>query len=116
MTISKKTTKPKPNAETSLLQLLKKVLPKAAPDPVLAGRIYEAVEQELRAASRAAAFVKFCDRVELPDLEAKTLDDVRLQLAASFGGGGHRKASGCQVRLPLARAKTVILREIRKAL
>ncbi len=87
MTISKKTTKPKPNAETSLLQLLKKVLPKAAPDPVLAGRIYEAVEQELRAASRAAAFVKFCDRVELPDLEAKTLDDVRLQLAASFGGG-----------------------------
>lgn len=86
-TMSKKTPKTKPNEEATLLELLKKVLPKAAPDPELAGRIYQAVEQELRASSRAAAFVKFCDRVELPDLDAKTLDEVRLQLAASFGGG-----------------------------
>lgn len=85
--MSKKTSKTKPNEEAALLELLKKVLPKAAPDPELAGRIYQAVEHELRANSRAAAFVKFCDRVELPDLDAKTLDDVRLQLAASFGGG-----------------------------
>ena len=85
--MKKKTSKTKPNDEAALLELLKKVLPKAAPDPKLADRIYQAVENELRATSRAAAFVKFCDRVELPDLEAKTLDDVRLQLAASFGGG-----------------------------
>lgn len=73
------------NAEAALLELLKKVLPKAAPDPELAGRIYQAVEAELRSNSRATAFEKFCDRVELPDLEEKTLDNVRLQLAASFG-------------------------------
>jgi hypothetical protein len=73
------------NAEAALLELLKKVLPKAAPDPELAGRIYQAVEAELRAKSRVTAFEKFCERVELPDLEEKTLEDVRLQLAASFG-------------------------------
>ena len=63
---------------------------KARSDVVTARRL---VEEELLATSRAAAFVKFCDRVELPDLEAKTLDDVRLQLAASFGGGGPSKSA-----------------------
>jgi len=85
--MNKTTKKPKKNEEAALLELLKKVLPKAAPDPALAGRIYDAVEQELKAKSRATAFEKFCERVELPDLEEKTLDDVRLQLAASFSGG-----------------------------
>ncbi len=36
---------------------------------------------------RVAAFEKFCGKVELPNLEPKTIDDVKLQLAASFGDG-----------------------------
>lgn len=84
---TKNSPKPKKNEEAALLELLKRVLPKAAPDPEIAGKIYQAVEQELKAKSRATAFDKFCDRVELPDLEEKTLDNVRLQLATSFSGG-----------------------------
>jgi len=75
------------NDDAQLLELLKQVLPKAAPDPALAGRIYRAVEQELQAKSRGAAFEKFCARVELPNLDTKTLDEVKLQLAAAFGDG-----------------------------
>ncbi len=86
------TTKPKPKSkatpELQLLELLKQVLPKATHDSKLAGKIYEAVEAELRTKSRVAAFEKFCERVELPDLEPKTLADVKLQLAAAFGVGG----------------------------
>ncbi len=84
----KKTPKSKTNHEFQLLELLKHVLPKAIHDPKLAGKIYEAVEAELRTKSRVAAFEKFCERVELPDLDAKTLEDVKLQLAAAFGAGG----------------------------
>jgi len=82
--------KPKSKAtpELQLLELLKQVLPKATHDSKLAGKIYEAVEAELRTKSRVAAFEKFCERVELPDLEPKTLADVKLQLAAAFGVGG----------------------------
>lgn len=89
-TMSKKiknSSKPKKNEEAALLELLKRVLPKAAPDPEIAGRIYDAVEQELKAKSRVSAFEKFCERVELPNLEEETLDNVRLQLASSFTGG-----------------------------
>lgn len=85
--MSKNTTKTKRNDEAQLLALLKKVLPKATTDPELAGKIYQAVESELRAKAKGAAFEKFCERVELPDLEAKTLDDVKLQFAAAFGEG-----------------------------
>lgn len=86
--MNKKTPKLKANQEFQLLELLKHVLPKAIHDSKLAGKIYEAVEAELRTKSRVTAFEKFCERVELPDLEAKTLDDVKLQLAAAFGAGG----------------------------
>lgn len=82
-----KTTKTKRNDEVQLLALLKQVLPKATHDAELAGKIYQAVESELKAKAKAVAFEKFCDRVELPDLEAKTLDDVKLQFAAAFGEG-----------------------------
>jgi len=78
---------PKKNEAAALLELLKELLPKAALDPEMADKIYQAVAQVLQAKSQATAFEKFCDRVELPDLEEKTLDDVRLQLAAAFGGG-----------------------------
>ncbi len=71
--------------EAQLLELLKKVLPKATHDAQLAGKIYEAIEQELKAKSRASAFDKFCARVELPDLEPASLEQVKEQLTQSFG-------------------------------
>jgi hypothetical protein len=71
--------------EAQLLDLLKKVLPKATHDPQLAGKIYQAVELELKSKSRATAFEKFCAKVELPDLEPKSIEQVKSQLAASFG-------------------------------
>jgi hypothetical protein len=71
--------------EAQLLDLLKKVLPKATPDSDLAGKIYHAVELELKTKSRVAAFDKFCARVELPDLEPKSIEEVKQQLTASFG-------------------------------
>jgi len=70
-----------------LLDLLKKVLPKATHDPSLAGKIYDAVASELKATARASAFEKFCQQVELPDLEAKTLMEVKKQFNAAFGDG-----------------------------
>jgi hypothetical protein len=73
--------------EAQLLDLLKRVLPKATDDSQLAGKIYEAIEAELKTKARVLAFEKFCSKIELPDLEAKTVDDVKLQLAASFGEG-----------------------------
>jgi hypothetical protein len=77
----------KKNTEAQLLQLLKKVLPKATHDPQLAGKIYHAIEQELNSRSRAAAFEKFCAQVELPNLEPQTIEEVKQQLADSFGDG-----------------------------
>lgn len=79
-----KNTTAKVTVESQLLGLLKKVLPKATPDAELAGQIYQAVEQELKAKARAAAFGKFCARVELPDLEPKTVEEVQRQLSESF--------------------------------
>lgn len=103
-----KNSQPKPakTDEAQLLKLLKEVLPKAAPDPALAGKIYRAVELELQAKSRGVAFEKFCARVELPNLEPKTLDDVQLQLAAAFGDGDltikpNRKAKSLAVEVAL---------------
>lgn len=73
--------------EAQLLDLLKKVLPKATHDPSLAGQIYDAVANELKVAARASAFDKFCQRVELPDLEPKTVMEVKKQFIAAFGDG-----------------------------
>ena len=73
------------NTEAQLLDLLQKVLPRATHDPKLAGKIYEAVELELQAKARVAAFEKFCTKVALPDLEPKSITEVQRQLAASFG-------------------------------
>lgn len=75
----------KKTTEAQLLDLLKKVLPKATHDTQLAGKIYQAIELELKAKARGSAFEKFCAKVELPDLEPKSLEDVKTQLAASFG-------------------------------
>lgn len=77
----------KASVETELLGLLKKVLPKATHDPKLAGKIYDAIEQELKSKSRAASFDKFCAKMELPDLEPKTVAEVQRQLTESFSDG-----------------------------
>lgn len=73
------------STEVQLLDLLKKVLPKATHDPQLAGKIYEAIEQELKAKAKVTAFEKFCSKVELPDLEPKSIEGVKSQLSNSFG-------------------------------
>ncbi len=73
--------------EAQLLDLLKKVLPKATHDPKLADKIYGAVESELKATARVSAFEKFCQRIEIPDLEPKSIEDVKTQLAQTFGDG-----------------------------
>jgi hypothetical protein len=77
----------KKSNEVQLLDLLKRVLPKATHDAQLAEKIYQAIEGELKAKARALAFEKFCGGIELPNLEQKTVADVKLQLAASFGDG-----------------------------
>jgi hypothetical protein len=74
----------KQNLEAQLLGLLKKVLPKATHDPKLAGEIYSAIEHELKAKAQGSAFEKFCNHVELPDLEPKTVADVQQQFAQCF--------------------------------
>jgi len=66
---------------------LKKVLPKATHDPKLAGKIYQAVELELKLKSREKAFATFCQKCELPSLEPKDIEGVRKQLTAAFGDG-----------------------------
>lgn len=73
------------NTEAQLLELLKKVLPKATHDAQLAGKIYQAIELELKSKARTNAFDKFCAKVELPDLEPKSIETVKEQLSASFG-------------------------------
>jgi hypothetical protein len=88
--MKKETTKPaktSKNTEAQLLELLKRVLPKATHDPKLAGQIYLAVELELKAKARATAFDKFCEKLELPNLEPRTVDAVKEQFAAAFGDG-----------------------------
>jgi hypothetical protein len=93
--------------EAQLLDLLKKILPKATDDAQLAGKIYHAVELELRAKAKVAAFEKFCSKVELPDLDLKSVEEVKTQLAASFGDGDvtlkpNRKDKSLMVEVALA--------------
>ncbi len=77
----------KKSTDAQLLDLLKRVLPKATHDPKLAGVIYSAVENELKSKNRVASFEKFCDRVELPDLEPKTVESVHKQFSETFADG-----------------------------
>jgi hypothetical protein len=78
---------PKQNQEEQLLSLLKSVLPKAVPDAKLADKIYSALQKEITAQERGAAFEKFCKRTDLPDLDKKTLSEVQKQFEATFGEG-----------------------------
>jgi hypothetical protein len=85
--MKKETKKPAKATEAQLLELLKRVLPKATHDPKLAEKIYGAVESELKAGARVTAFEKFCQKVELADLEPKSIEEVKKQLTQSFGDG-----------------------------
>lgn len=85
MAKEKKQPKSKRDEQAQLLDLLRAILPKVAPDAAFAERIYSACEAELRAKNRVNSFEKFCERIPLPDLEAKTLEEVKAQLLAGFG-------------------------------
>jgi len=85
MAKEKKPVKSKQDEQAQLLDLLRSILPKIAPDPEFAERIYIACQEELRAKNRVKSFEKFCERIELPDLEAKTLEEVKQQLIAGLG-------------------------------
>jgi hypothetical protein len=73
--------------EAQLLDLLKKILPKATDDPKLAQKIFTAVELELKTKTRTSSFKEFCEKVELPDLEPATVTDVTRQFKDAFGTG-----------------------------
>jgi hypothetical protein len=81
----KKPAKSKRDEQAQLLELLRSILPKVAPDPAFAEKIYSAFEAELRAKNRVQSFEKFCERIELPNLEANTLEEVKHQFTAGFG-------------------------------
>ena len=85
MAKEKKSVKSKQDEQAQLLTLLRAILPKVAPDPAFAEKLYSAFEAELRAKNRVNSFEKFCERIPLPDLEAKTLEEVKQQLMAGFG-------------------------------
>ena len=61
----------KKSNEAQLLELLKRVLPKATHDAQLAGKIYEAIELELKTKARAIAFEKFCGGISCPTLSKR---------------------------------------------
>jgi len=77
--------KSKQDEQAQLLNLLRIILPKVAPDAELAERIYSACEAELRAKNQVNSFEKFCERIELPDLDPKTIEEVKQHFAAGFG-------------------------------
>src|SRR5215472_13779665 len=80
----KTTTRTKRDEQMQVLDLLRAVLPKVAPDPAWADKIYAACEAELRAKNRVVSFEKFCDRIELPNLEPKTVEEVKEHFVAGF--------------------------------
>jgi hypothetical protein len=81
----KKQPKSKRDEQAQLLDLLRIILPRVAPDPAFAEKLYSAFEAELRANNRVSSFEKFCERIELPDLEPKTLEEVKQHFTAGFG-------------------------------
>ena len=83
--MAEKKNKSKQDEQAQLLALLRTILPKVAPDAELAARIYSAAEDELRSKNRVNSFEKFCERIELPDLEPKTIEEVKQHFAAGFG-------------------------------
>ncbi len=82
--MKKNTTKQTKRPEVELLNLLKKVLPKATDDAALAGKIYEAIASELHRKTQASAFSEFCRKVEVKEIEPKCLEELQQQLTETF--------------------------------
>jgi hypothetical protein len=72
-------------SERDVLELLKLVLPKHTSDIDLASKIINAMQQELQRKNQHVAFEKFCERCELPDLDASSVMEVKKQLHDAFG-------------------------------
>ena len=71
--------------QAGFLALLQKVLPKATQDTHLATTIYQEVEREVNLLANLQAFEKFCEKGSLENLEPETVEELRSQLAGSFG-------------------------------
>jgi hypothetical protein len=72
-------------SERDVLELLKTVLPKHTSDIDLASKIINDIQRALQRKNQDAAFEKFCERLELPNMEAATVMDVKKQLHDAFG-------------------------------
>lgn len=83
--MAEKKSKSKQDEQAQLLSLLRTILPKIAPDADLAAKIYSAAEDELRSKNRVNSFEKFCERIELPNLEPQTVEEVKQHFIAGFG-------------------------------
>jgi hypothetical protein len=71
--------------EKEILDLLRSVLPKQTSDIDLASKILNAMEKELQRKNVSMAFEKFCEKCELPSMDATSIMDVRKQLNEAFG-------------------------------
>jgi hypothetical protein len=72
-------------SERDVLELLKTVLPKHTSDIDLASKIINDIQRALQQKNQHAAFEKFCERVELPSMEAATVMEVKKQFQDAFG-------------------------------
>src|ERR1051325_10375936 len=72
-------------SERDVLELLKAVLPKHTNDVDLASKIINAMQQELQRKNQHVAFEKFCERCELPNMDATSVMEVKKQLHDAFG-------------------------------
>jgi hypothetical protein len=72
-------------SERDVLELLKTVLPKHTSDVDLASKIINDIQRALQQKNQHAAFEKFCERVELPSMEAATVMEVKKQFQDAFG-------------------------------
>jgi len=72
-------------SERDVLEMLKSILSKTTNDVDLASKIINAAEREMQRKNQYAAFEKFCEKCELPSLEAGSVMEVKKQLEDAFG-------------------------------
>ncbi|HYE32771.1 MAG TPA: hypothetical protein VEH27_15190 [Methylomirabilota bacterium] len=79
--------KQNPNRNAEVLALLKDILPKAVGDQSLVKKIYSACEEQISTRVKVESFDKFCTRVELPNLEEASVEELQRQFEENFGNG-----------------------------
>ena len=102
------------NKKVACVELRKKVLSKFSGEFDLRDTIFKF----LRSIKDVEVFVIFTEagrNLTRVNLRSSSTFDVA-KLANSFGGGGHRRASGCAVDKNIVQSRKVILKSIRKAL